>query len=162
MSRRFNQFSDSLTIIHLPDGPTANFKLSSIVTNKDISGHGLLNAHAPELILNNFDSRLGHTIGRLFGCLFPKVPEFAGRQVCTLHNQRDFIFFRRHRYVFSSTSDAKGEEGQVKKRCRLQEIGPRFTLKLLSLQKGTFNTKYGDYEWIWRPGQEVSRRDFAL
>jgi len=32
--------------------------------------------------------------------LLPKQPEFKGRQVVTLHNQRDFIFFRRHRYVF--------------------------------------------------------------
>ena len=30
----------------------------------------------------------------------------------------------------------------------LQEIGPRFTLKLRSLQKGTFDSKFGEYEWI--------------
>jgi ribosome production factor 1 len=125
------------------------------MTNKEISGHGLLNAHAPELILNNFDSRLGHTVGRMFACLFPKVPEFAGRQVCTLHNQRDFIFFRRHRYIFA---DKSGEAGG--KRCRLQEIGPRFTLKLEALQKGTFDTKFGEYEWLWRP--DTSKRSFAL
>ena len=35
-----------------------------------------------------------------------------------------------------------------KKKVGLQEIGPRFTLKLRSIQKGTFNTKYGEYEWI--------------
>ena len=29
----------------------------------------------------------------------------------------------------------------------LQELGPRFTLKLQWLQKGTFDTKLGDYEW---------------
>lgn len=145
-------------MIHLPDGPTATFRLSSIMTNKDISGHGLLNAHSPELILNNFDSRLGHTMGRMFAALFPKVPQFAGRQVCTLHNQRDFIFFRRHRYIFSDGK--KNKDGVVEKRCRLQEIGPRFTLKLQSLQKGTFDTKFGEFEWIWRP--DTSKRAFAL
>ena len=30
----------------------------------------------------------------------------------------------------------------------LQEIGPRFTLKLRSLQKGTFDSLYGDYVWV--------------
>lgn len=43
----------------------------------------------------------------------------------TLHNQRDFLFFRRHRYAFASLEKAK-----------LQEIGPRFTLKLRWLRKG--------------------------
>lgn len=43
----------------------------------------------------------------------------------TLHNQRDFLFFRRHRYMFESPTKA-----------RLQEIGPRFTLKLRWMRKG--------------------------
>lgn len=30
--------------------------------------------------------------------LFPQDPEFKGRRVVTFHNQRDFIFFRHHRY----------------------------------------------------------------
>jgi ribosome production factor 1 len=72
----------------------------------------------------------------MFNSLFPHVPEFQGRQVATFHNQRDFIFFRRHRYEFKS-----GE------RANLQEIGPRFTLKLRWLQKGTFDPDNGDYEW---------------
>jgi ribosome production factor 1 len=68
--------------------------------------------------------------------MFPKSPEFQGRQVATFHNQRDFIFFRHHRYIF--------EKGNVK----IQEMGPRFTLKLKSVQKGTFDTKTGEYEWV--------------
>lgn len=54
--------------------------------------------HYPEVILNNFTTRLGHSIGRLFAALFPQDPQFVGRQVATFHNQRDFIFFRFHRY----------------------------------------------------------------
>ena len=30
----------------------------------------------------------------------------------------------------------------------MQECGPRFTLKLRSLQHGTFDTKGGEYEWV--------------
>ncbi|KAJ3175732.1 argininosuccinate synthetase [Irineochytrium annulatum] len=138
---------NAITIIHLPDGPTAHFKLSSVKLNRDIKGHGRLGPEKPELILNNFNTRLGHTIGRMFASLFPHVPEFKGRQVATLHNQRDFIFFRRHRYIF--------RDG---KRCDLQEIGPRFTLKLRWLQKGTFDTKAGEYEWMFKPEMETSRK----
>lgn len=53
----------------------------------------------PEVILNNFNTRLGHSIGRLLASLFPHDPQFNGRQVVTFHNQRDFIFFRHHRYA---------------------------------------------------------------
>jgi hypothetical protein len=48
-----------------------------------------------------------------------------------------FTFF--NRYIF--------RDG---KRCDLQELGPRFTLKMKWLQKGTFSTKDGDYEWIFK------------
>ena len=61
----------------------------------------------------------------MFGALFPPQPQFRGRQVVTLHNQRDFLFFRRHRYAFASATSAK-----------LQEIGPRFTLKMRWMRKG--------------------------
>ena len=30
----------------------------------------------------------------------------------------------------------------------LQELGPRLTLKLRSIQKGTFDSKYGEYIWV--------------
>ena len=44
-----------------------------------------------------------------------------------------------------------------------QEIGPRFTLKLQSLQKGTFDSKGGEFEWVHKPGeQDTSRRKFQL
>ncbi len=35
-------------------------------------------------------------------------------------------------------------------RVDLQESGPRFTLKLKWLQKGTFDVKNGDYEWVMK------------
>lgn len=60
-------------------------------------GHARPSPHSPELILNNFQTLLGLSVGRLFGSLFPPLPQFRGRQVVTLHNQRDFLFFRRHR-----------------------------------------------------------------
>ncbi|GFZ48012.1 Brix domain-containing protein [Saitozyma sp. JCM 24511] len=117
--------ANAVTLINLPAGPTAYFKLSSVQLDKQIYGHARPSPHSPELILNNFTTLLGNSVGRLFGSLFPPLPQFRGRQVVTLHNQRDFLFFRRHRYMFASATSA-----------RLQEIGPRFTLKLRWLRKG--------------------------
>ncbi|EOX95527.1 Ribosomal RNA processing Brix domain protein isoform 2 [Theobroma cacao] len=166
---------DALLIIGLPDGPTAHFKLSSLVLRKDIKNHGNPTSHMPELVLNNFTTRLGHRIGRLIQSLFPQDPNFRGRRVVTFHNQRDFIFFRHHRYVFetkeSKQSDSKGKKAKDAKGesiakekvvARLQECGPRFTLKLVSLQHGTFDTKGGEYEWVHKPEMDTSRRRFFL
>ena len=89
-----------MIISHLPEGPTAQFKVTSIVEQKHIKNHGRVTNHLPEIILNNFTTRLGHRVGRFLGSLFPHDPEFLGRKVVTFHNQRDFIFVRHHRYIF--------------------------------------------------------------
>ncbi|KAH7578138.1 hypothetical protein JRO89_XS01G0345100 [Xanthoceras sorbifolium] len=166
---------DALLIIGLPSGPTAHFKLSKLALRKEIKNHGNPTGHKPELVLNNFTTRLGHRIGRLIQSLFPQDPEFRGRRVATFHNQRDFIFFRHHRYIFETkeskgsdskgkkVKDAKGEKiAQEKVIARLQECGPRFTLKLISLQHGTFDTKGGEFEWVHKPEMDTSRRRFFL
>ena len=44
----------------------------------------------------------------------------------------------------------------------LQEIGPRFTLKLQSLQKGTFDSKGGEFEWVHKPETETTRKKMQL
>ncbi|ORX61877.1 Brix-domain-containing protein [Hesseltinella vesiculosa] len=141
---------NGITLIHLPEGPSAYFKLSNFIPASRITDHGAVTAHFPEIILNNFNTRLGHTIGRMFQALFPQVPEFQGRQAITFHNQRDFIFVRRHRYVFRDTD-----------RVGLQELGPKFTLKLKWLQKGVYD-RNGEYEWLFKPELETSRRRFFL
>lgn len=52
-----------------------------------------------QVILNNFSTRLGLTVSRMLGALFHYEPQFRGRRAVTLHNQRDYIFFRHHRLV---------------------------------------------------------------
>ena len=37
--------------------------------------------------------------------MFPLDPQFRGRRVVTVHNQRDFLFVRHHRYIFEDTND---------------------------------------------------------
>uniref|UniRef100_A0ACB8F3G1 Ribosome production factor 1 n=1 Tax=Sphaerodactylus townsendi TaxID=933632 RepID=A0ACB8F3G1_9SAUR len=91
---------NGLVLSHLPDGPTAHFKMSSVRLRKEIKRKGKdPTEHKPEVILNNFTTRLGHSIGRMFASLFPHDPQFVGRQVATFHNQRDYIFFRFHSAV---------------------------------------------------------------
>lgn len=172
---------NGMLLINLPDGPTAHFKLSSLVLGKKIKGHGKPTEHLPELILNNFTTRIGHRIGRMLASLFPQHPNFRGRRVVTFHNQRDFIFFRHHRYIFETkemkeahskattkTKSASKDSGSAKKRhkevviARMQECGPRFTLKLLTLQHGTFDSKYGEYEWVHKADMDTSRRRFFI
>lgn len=138
---------NGITFIHLPDGPTFYFSITSLIPGKKIKGHGKATDHIPELVLNNFTTRLGKTVGRLFQSLFPHRPEFEGRNVVTLHNQRDYIFFRRHRYVF------RNEE-----KVGLQELGPQFTMKLRRVQKGIKE----EIEWEHRPDMERDKRKFYL
>lgn len=148
---------NGLTHIHLPYGPTVFYSLRSLKLRKDLNPKllALPTDYKPEVILNNFTSRVGHRIGRCFAALFHPKPEFRGRRVVTLHNQRDFIFFRQHRYIFGSNRDGST-------RAQLQEIGPRFTLKLQWLQSGTFDTRHGEYEWIRKKDVDDSKKKFHI
>lgn len=143
----------TLLVSHLPIGPTACFRFSSSMLPKDIKGHGSRTSHFPEIILNNFRTRLGRRMGRFLGSLFPHKPSFEGRQVVTFHNQRDFVFFRQHRYMFS-------EDGT---KVRLQELGPRFTLKMRWMLAGTYDTHHGEFEWMHKRNQlDVTKRTFHM
>ena len=141
-------------------GPTAFFKVNNIVLPKRISNHGTATSHIPELILNNFTTRLGHRAGRFFGSLFPHSPEFRGRQAVTFHNQRDYVFVRHHRYVFHK-GERKGDNGKT--RARLQELGPRFSLKMRWMLAGGFDTRFGEYEFFHkRKEMDTTRRKFHM
>jgi ribosome production factor 1 len=147
---------NGLLLIHLPNGPTAHFKVSNVKLTKDIKRKlSDFTSHRPEVILTNFTTRLGTTIGRMLGAIFHYEPQFKGRRAVTFHNQRDYIFFRHHRYEFDKDGN----------RVRLLELGPKFTLKLRSLQQGLFDSKTGDYEWMItnkRHQMEGNRRRFFL
>uniref|UniRef100_T1HZK0 Brix domain-containing protein n=1 Tax=Rhodnius prolixus TaxID=13249 RepID=T1HZK0_RHOPR len=128
--------------------------LITFCDNPTQKSHKEINKHRPEVILNNFTTRLGTSVARMLASLFHYDPEFKGRRVVTFHNQRDYIFFRHHRYQFNK--DAKPQ---------LKELGPRFTLRLEYIQEGTFDTILGDYEWVKsgrRHSLESNRRKFYL
>ena len=158
-----------MTIVHLPDGPTFHFSISNWYSGKQIPGHGRPTEHIPELILNNFITPLGLLTAQLFRSLFPASPELRGRQVLTLHNQRDYIFLRRHRYVFRERRETEktvvGADGREMKgveglRAGLQELGPRMTLKLRRVDKGI--QRASGQDWEWKSKMEKTRTKFQL
>nr|CAG4644133.1 EOG090X09U6 [Lepidurus arcticus] len=146
---------NGILVSHLPEGPTAYFKMSNVRLTKDMrKDRKDITVHRPEVILNNFSTRLGQTVARLLASLFHYDPEFKGRRAVTFHNQRDYIFFRHHRYEFKS-----------EKKVSLKELGPRFTLRLQSIQRGTFDSMTGEFDWVItgkRHEMETSRRRFFL
>ncbi|KAK4501274.1 hypothetical protein PRZ48_007081 [Zasmidium cellare] len=158
-----------LDIVHLPNGPMFHFSISNWIPGSKLPGHGNPTSHFPELILNGFRTPLGLLTAHLFKSIFPPRPEIQGRQVITLHNQRDYIFVRRHRYVFRDKrgseksiqgSDGKPMKGVEEIRAGLQELGPRFTLKLRRVDKGI--QRASGQEWEWRAGEEKVRTRFSL
>ncbi|KAJ4379344.1 Ribosome production factor 1 [Didymella sp. IMI 355093] len=160
---------DGLDIVHLPSGPHFHFSVSNWIDGKKLPRHANDTGHYPELILNNFKTPLGILTAHLFKGLFPAAPELEGRQVLTLHNQRDYIFVRRHRYVFRDKretekpivgNDGKPIKGVEDVKVGMQEIGPRMTLKLRRIDRG-IQYKSGQ-EWQWKGRMEKSRTRFNM
>ena len=163
-----------MSVVHLPVGPTFHFSISNWIEGRKLPGHGNPTNHYPEILLNNFKTPLGLLTAKLFETLFPPRPEFQGRQVVTLHNQRDYIFVRRHRYVFRDKrqteksiagSDGKEMKGVEEIRAGLQELGPRFTMKLRRVDKGIGRAgSEGDdaTQWEWKAKMEKDRKRFNL
>ncbi|KAK5627718.1 hypothetical protein RRF57_003433 [Xylaria bambusicola] len=148
--------------------------ISSWVDGKKLPGHGVSQGFHPELLLNNFNTPLGLCTAKVLQSLFPASPELAGREVCTFHNQRDYIFFRRHRYIFRErreteksvvAADGKNMVGVENIRSGLQELGPRFTLKLRRISKGigfAGSDPNDPTHWQWKAKMEKNRKRFNL
>ncbi|BHF75422.1 Ribosome production factor 1 [Sparganum proliferum] len=168
---------NTLVISHLPHGPTATFRLSNVIPRRKIRGlkhKGIEPGVVPHLILNRFMTRLGRRVERILGALFPAVSRGPPQPHCrtvVFHNQRDFIFFRHYRYQHKRDRFGQEEETEeagtpatgLNDRVVTNEVGPRFTLKLRSIQMGTFDSQFGDYEWVRKTAViGKSRRTFVL
>jgi len=65
------------------------------------------------------------------------------RRIITFWCQRDFIFWRHHRWDFN-------EDVLSSRKIITQEVGPRSTLKLLKLRKGLFGNKDAPIEFEYK------------
>ncbi|EOO02793.1 putative brix domain-containing protein [Phaeoacremonium minimum UCRPA7] len=163
-----------VTVVHLPAGPSLTYSISNFIPGSKLPGHGNPQDYYPELLLNGFSTSLGILTAGSLMHLFPPQPEIAGRQVLTLHNQRDYIFVRRHRYVYRDKKtteksvdgvDGKPIAGFEQIRVGLQELGPRFTMKLRRVDKGIGRAgSEGEdaLQWEWKAKMEKKRTRFNL
>jgi len=138
---------DGLIICHLPFGPTAYFTLLNVVMRHDIPDVGPMAQQYPHLIMHNFKSRLGSRISNILKYLFP-VPKDDSRRVITFSNNDDFVSFRHHTYKKEKGTDVT-----------LNEMGPRFDMKLYCLKLGTLdNIEAAETEWVLRPYMNTSKK----
>ena len=150
----------SLSICVLNTGPTFHFRLRKYIPSYKIFNKGNPTGHNPELILKNFNTAVGRRLARGLSSLYACNPEFKGRTVVTFHNQRDFIFFRHHRYIFKDKGEGEKFEERIK--VDLQEIGPRFALQLQKVHTGCYDEFKGDYEYLYHADNYVQRNKFYL
>mmetsp|Transcript_30350 Transcript_30350/g.59291 ORF Transcript_30350/g.59291 Transcript_30350/m.59291 type:complete len:195 (+) Transcript_30350:2091-2675(+) len=113
---------------------TVIYKIIYFIPKKNILNNCSRSCHSPEIIFKNFKGNLGKSLCFLLKSLFSDYPNFKGRQTFSFFFRRNLIFFRFHRYIFSSSSND----------VKLQEIGPRFTLHFYKIFKNIPKIFFGE------------------
>eukprot|EP01119_Soliformovum_irregulare_P022798 TRINITY_DN7862_c0_g1_i1.p1 TRINITY_DN7862_c0_g1~~TRINITY_DN7862_c0_g1_i1.p1 ORF type:complete len:164 (-),score=42.56 TRINITY_DN7862_c0_g1_i1:114-605(-) len=137
---------DGLVVSHLPYGPTAYFGLSTVVLRHDLTEKETISQAFPHLIFDNLNTVLGQRVSSILKYLFP-VPKEDSKRVITFANDHDYISFRHHQY------ETQGKE------ITLQEIGPRFEMKLYQIKLGTIEMESATTEWVLRPYMNSSHKN---
>ncbi|PWV15768.1 putative U3 small nuclear ribonucleoprotein (snRNP) [Trypanosoma cruzi] len=137
---------DSLTVSHLPLGPTVVFTIHNLVTRHDIQDVGTMSEQHPHLIFENFTTRLGRRVRDVLKFLFP-VPKPDATRVLTFDNQNDFVSFRHHTF-----RAVKGREVQ------LTEVGPRMELAPYRITLGTLEMDDAETEWVLQPYMNTAKK----
>ncbi|KAI3383937.1 hypothetical protein SNEBB_006846 [Seison nebaliae] len=154
---------NSIQICHLPYGPTAQLSLHNVVLRHDIPQMKHSPEEYPHLILHELNSKLGKRIGDILRFLFPQGrTKTESRRVISLLNVNDFIAFRHHQYEMNKkkneTSSTVSSEN-----VKLNEIGPRFDMKLFSIKNGTLdNLDLAPVEFALRPYMNSSKKKKLL
>lgn len=137
---------DSLTVSHLPLGPTVVFTIHNLVTRHEIEHVGTMSEQYPHLIFENFTTTLGKRIMSVLRYLFP-VPKSTATRVMTFDNQNDFISVRHHTFQVS-----KGRTVELK------EVGPRFELTPYRVLLGTLEMDDAETEWVLQPYMNTAKK----
>ncbi|XP_020426598.1 U3 small nucleolar ribonucleoprotein protein IMP4 [Prunus persica] len=141
---------DGLFIIHLPFGPTAFFELRNVVTRHDIKDKkamGTMPQVYPHVILDNFTTKVLSGTANILKHLFP-VPKPDTKRIITFANQSDYISFRHHTY----------EKHEGPKSIVLEEIGPRFEMRLFKIKLGTLEQTESQDEWVFKPYMNTAKK----
>jgi U3 small nucleolar ribonucleoprotein protein IMP4 len=141
---------DSLTISHLPLGPTVIFTLHNLVTRHDIEDVGTMSEQYPHLIFENFTTPLGQRIRDVLKYLFP-VPKPEATRVLTFDNSNDFISFRHHTFK-------EKKSGGVTEAVTLTEVGPRFEMTPYRVVLGTLEMEDAETEWVLKPYMNTAKK----
>jgi U3 small nucleolar ribonucleoprotein protein IMP4 len=137
---------DGLIVSHLPYGPTAYFALYNTVLRHDINPKKKMTLAFPHLVFHNFGTPLGERVQTILKNLFPPPKEDLGRTI-TFFNENDFISFRHHR-----TDKANY------KTIELEEMGPRFEMRLFRIRLGALDQPEAKAEWELRPYMNSAKR----
>eukprot|EP00915_Cephaloidophora_sp_WS-2016_P002510 GHVH01003383.1.p2 GENE.GHVH01003383.1~~GHVH01003383.1.p2 ORF type:complete len:325 (+),score=52.27 GHVH01003383.1:1859-2833(+) len=144
-----NGYPTSLTVSHLPFGPTAVFELKDVRMRHQLPNKPPpMPTHNPHLIFHQFNSKIGNRFMHILKFLFPantqgdKTSKGVDKtRVLSFVNKRDNILFRHHTFV--NTKDYldkdKMAETDEAEQVELTEIGPRFTLKPYRITCGTLD-----------------------
>jgi hypothetical protein len=87
---------DGMALCHLPFGPTAYFGIHNCVLRHDIGSKqevGTISEVYPNLIFDNFSTKLGARFQTILKALFP-VPKPSNKRIVTFSNRNDYISFR--------------------------------------------------------------------
>jgi U3 small nucleolar ribonucleoprotein protein IMP4 len=84
-----------MIISHLPHGPTLSLTLHNVTLRHDVSANAnsTVSEQYPNLIFENFSTKLGERTMGIIKALFP-VPKDDAKRVMSFVNDKDFISFR--------------------------------------------------------------------
>ena len=128
---------DGMVICHLPFGPTLYAGLVNVVLRHDIEAPPPIREVYPHLIVDGFTTTLGRRVVRILTALFP-VPRPTSPRIITLANRDDYVIFRHHVYQKHPTDPRD---------VVLEEIGPRFELRVYEIRLGTMDERHAEPEW---------------
>lgn len=97
-------------ISHLPEGPTSFFKLTNVKLAQEMRGSAALTTHSPEVVLNNFTTRLGRRAARQLAALFPQVSS-----ACTIIDHSFDYRFHNAALSFHQSLQEDGQESAARR-----------------------------------------------
>eukprot|EP00477_Mikrocytos_mackini_P001330 GAHX01001427.1.p1 GENE.GAHX01001427.1~~GAHX01001427.1.p1 ORF type:complete len:226 (+),score=39.07 GAHX01001427.1:46-723(+) len=143
-----------MIITDLPFGPSYFFNLSKVYIRQQLSNYLLSKGEAelaelksegkPYLILENFSKPVGMKVKKLLCGIFPVVTEEERSKSAVVFFADGYkIHFRNKKLGFDLEPVLKNNKVVAyKKKTNLEEIGPRFTMKLYKITEGMPNEKY--------------------